>query len=87
VFTLTLPKVKLVALAPSTYVAATDVPLNGIVSCAGDPFVASTMEPATGVDEAAPGVKTALNVALLPAAIVVEVVRPVMLYPAPVTVI
>jgi hypothetical protein len=87
VLRLTFPKLKLVELAVSCVVAATEVPLKGIVSCAGDPFVVSTTDPLTGVDEAEAGVNTALNVALLPAAIVVAVDRPVTLNPLPVTLI
>lgn len=86
VFRLTLPKLKLAGLAPSAVVAATAVPVSVIVSCAGDPLVVSTIEPFTGVEEGAVGVKTAWKVALLPAAIVVDVVSPLTLNPAPVAV-
>lgn len=78
---LTLPKLKLVGLAPSTCVAAEPVPLRAIAVGEPGAFVVSEMLP-----EALPaevGAKTALNVALLPAEIVCGE-KPVILNPVPV---
>jgi hypothetical protein len=82
-FTFTVPKLKLVGFADSTFVAAIAVPVKLIVNGEGVPFVDSVIDPLTGVVEV--GVKTALNDTLPPAAIVVDVVRPVIDIPVPVT--
>ena len=84
VFTVTVPKFKLVGLAVSVRVAATAVPLRLMVRGDGVPLVVRLTEPLTLPAEV--GVKTALNVSVPPAAIVLDVVRPLMLIPAPVTV-
>lgn len=83
VFRLTVPKLRLVGFAVSVRVAATPVPLKLIVSGEGVPFVVSFTDPL--IVPADVGVNTALNDALPPAAIVVEVVRPLMLIPDPAT--
>jgi hypothetical protein len=80
----TLPKERLAGLAPSDSVAADPVPDRPIVSEDGVPLVASVMLPL--VDAEDEGVNTASNVALLPAAIVLDVERPVWLNPVPETV-
>ena len=82
---LTLPNARLVGLVTSDKVGDDPVPVRLIVSGDGVPLVVRLMVPVTAVPD--DGVKTALNVALPPAAIVVEVERPVWLKPAPVTVI
>jgi hypothetical protein len=79
--TFTVPKLKLVGFAASSRVAATPVPLRLIVNGEGVPLVVSVTDPLMVVAEV--GVKMALNVALPPAAIVVDVVSPVMLIPVP----
>ena len=71
----TFPKLKVVGFAPSDKVAAAPVPDRLITSGEGVPFVVSVMLPLTVVAEE--GVKTALKVVLPPAAIVVDVERPV----------
>ena len=71
----TLPKDRLVGFVPSDKVAVAPVPDRLITSGEGVPFVVSVMLPLTVVAE--DGVKTALNVVLPPAAIVVDVERPV----------
>jgi hypothetical protein len=71
----TLPNDKLVGLAPSDKVAAAPVPDRLMTSGEGVPFVVSVMLPFTVPLEE--GVKTASNMVLLPAAIVVDVERPV----------
>lgn len=81
--TATPPKFKLVGFAPSRKVAVWPVPARLIVSCAGEPFVTSAIDPLAAPVEV--GAKTALKVTLPPAAIVVAVERPVTLKPAPVT--
>jgi len=83
VFRLTVPKFKLVGFAVRVRVAATAVPFRLMVSGEGVPFVVSVTEPLTLPADA--GVNTALNVNVAPAAIVLDVVRPLMLIPAPVT--
>src|SRR5712692_610939 len=82
--TFTLPKLRLVGLAPSKNVAATPIPLKAIVS--GEPGALLTKETEPVTLPAAVGVNAALNVALAPAAIVCGTLRPVMLKPVPVTV-
>ena len=82
--TFTLPKLRLVGLAPSRNVAATPVPLRAIVRGEPGALLTSDTEPVTL--PAAVGVNAALNVALAPAAIVCGTLRPVMLKPVPVTV-
>ena len=71
----TFPKLKLVGFAPIKKVAADPVPDKLITSGEGVPLVVRVMLPLT-VD-AEDGVKTALKVVLPPAAIVVDVERPV----------
>jgi hypothetical protein len=82
--TLTLPKLKLDALNPSTRVAATPVPLSEIVVGELGALLTSVIDPVTL--PAALGPNTALNVAALPAPMVTGAVIPVVLNPAPVTV-
>jgi hypothetical protein len=80
----TFPKLKLVGLAPSSCVAATPVPLSPMESGEFGPLFTSEMVPVTLPTDV--GAKTALNVALAPAAIVRGVVKPVMLKLEPETV-
>ena len=82
--TFTLPKLRLVGFAPSRKVAATPVPLSGIVR--GEPGASLTKEIEPVTLPAVAGAKAALNVVLPPAAIVTGTVRPVMVKPAPDTV-
>jgi hypothetical protein len=79
----TFPKLKLVGLAASDELVMTPVPDRLITSGEGVPSVVSVMLPVTVVAE--DGVKTALNVVLLPAAIVVDVERPDSVKLAPAT--
>ena len=81
--TFTLPKLKLVVLSPSTFVEATPVPLNGIDIDGLGELLVSVIEPDTA--PAVVGAKTALNVAFLPAPIVIGALMPEILNPAPVT--
>jgi hypothetical protein len=78
VLRLTLPNAKLVGLAAKTVVAAMEFPVNGIVSCAGEPFVERTMDPGS-VPVALDGVNTASKGTLPPAGMVVAVESPVVL--------
>ena len=78
---LTFPKDRLAGLAPSSKVAADPVPDKLITRGEGVPFVVKVMEPFTVVVEE--GVKIALKLVLPPAAIVVDVLRPVWLKPVP----
>ena len=80
---LTLPKLRLVGLAPSKCVAATPVPLSEIASGEFGALLTSEMDPFTA--PADPGANTALNVVVLPALTVAGTLIPVMLNPAPVT--
>jgi len=80
---LTLPKFKAVGLAPSEKVAAAPVPARLMTSGEGVPFVVRVMLPDTVVAE--DGVKTALNVVLPPAGMVVDVERPVWVKAEPAT--
>jgi len=80
----TFPKLRVEGLAPSDKVAVAPMPDRLITSGEGVPFVVSVMLPVTvAADD---GVKTALKVALPPAAIVVDVERPVSVKPVPDTV-
>ncbi len=79
--TFTLPKLRLVGLAPSRKVAVTPVPLSGIVS--GEPGASLTKEIEPVTLPAVAGAKAALNVVLPPAAIETGTVRPEMVKPAP----
>jgi len=81
--TFTLPKLMFVGLAPSRRVGATPVPLREIAS--GEPGALLTTEMDPPAAPAAVGEKTALNVTLVPAAMVSGTVRPVMLKPVPET--
>jgi len=81
----TLPKERLVGLAPSDSVCAAPVPERPIVSVDGVPFVARVMLPVT--EEEDDGVNCALNVMLPPATIVLEGERPIWLNSVPETVI
>jgi hypothetical protein len=83
--TFTLPNERLVGLAPSNCVAACPVPERLIASDEGAPFVVRVIEPVTAPDE--DGSNVALKVALAPAAIVVDVLRPVCPNPEPETLI
>jgi hypothetical protein len=71
----TFPKLKVVGFATSVNAAAAPLPDRLITSGEGVPFVVSVMVPFTIVEE--DGVKTALNVVLPPAAMAVDVERPV----------
>src|SRR5580704_17217362 len=82
--TATLLKLKLPGFAPSKNVGAWPVPERLIVSDDGLPFVASTIEPVTA--PVVVGLNVALNVVLAPAAIVVDVLKPVWPNPVPLTV-
>lgn len=82
--TLTLPKATGDGLMVNVGCDATPVPIRLMVIGDGVPFVVSFTDPL--IVPADVGVKTALNVMLAPAAIVVEVVRPLMLMPVPATV-
>ena len=77
----TLPKLRLVGFAVSRNVAVTPVPLRAIVS--GEPGALLTSETAPLTLPAAVGVKTTLNVALLPAARVSGTLMLVRLKPLP----
>ena len=80
----TLPKLRLVGFAVSRKVAVTPVPLRAIVR--GELGALLTSETVPVTLPAALGVKTTLNVALLPAAMVRGTVMPVRLKPLPDTV-
>jgi hypothetical protein len=82
--TLTLPKLKLDELNPSTRVAATPVPLREIVVGELGALLTNVIDPVTL--PAALGPNTALNVVAFPAPMVTGAVIPVVLKPAPVTV-
>jgi hypothetical protein len=82
--TFTLPKLKLETLNVKSSVPATPVPLRPIIYGEFGASLDSEIEPVTA--PAPVGVKTALNVALLPAGIVRGALRPVMWNPLPVTV-
>jgi hypothetical protein len=79
----TFPKLRFVGFAPSRKVAATPVPLKEIAKGEAGALLTRETEPVTVPAES--GLKTTLKEALLPAAIVIGTVRPVMLKPAPVT--
>ena len=81
--TFTLPKLKLVGLAPNSRVAVTPVPLRLILSGELGESLTSDMEPETLL--ASVGVKTALNVELFPGVMVNGVVSPLRVKPLPVT--
>jgi hypothetical protein len=80
-FTVTLPKLKLVGFAPSKYVALAPVPLRGITRGEFGALLTREIEPLAL--PALVGAKSTLRVALFPAAIVVGTVRPLMLKPVP----
>src|SRR5260370_22762047 len=71
--TFTLPKLRLVGLAPSRKVATTPVPLRAMARGEPGALLTSDTEPVTL--PAAVGVNPALNVALAPAAIVCGTLR------------
>jgi len=79
--TFTLPKLRLVGLAPSKNVAATPVPLRTMARGEPGALLTSDTEPVTF--PAAVGVNAVLNVVLAPAAIVCGTLRPVRLNPVP----
>lgn len=81
--TCTFPKLKLDDETLSVCAAAVPVPVSGIAICAGDPFVASVIDPLADVAET--GVNTASKFSDPPAGIVLEVLRPEMLNPEPLT--
>lgn len=83
-FRFTVPKLKLVGFAIRVSAVATPVPLRLIVMGEGMPFVVSWMVPL--IVPGWGGANTALNIRLPPAAIVDDVVRPLMLIPVPATV-
>jgi len=80
-----LPNARLVGLAPSRRLDACPVPERLITSGEGVPFVVSVIEPLRVPDD--DGSNVALKAVLPPAAIVVDVLRPVWPNPAPVTLI
>jgi hypothetical protein len=82
--TFTLPKLKLETLNVNSSVPATPVPLRPITYGEFGASLDSEIEPVTA--PAPVGVKTALNVALLPAGIVKGALRPLIWNPLPVTV-
>jgi hypothetical protein len=77
----TLPKLKVVGLAPSDWVEATPVPLSGIAS--GEPAPLFTRETDPLSLPAEVGENTALNFTLAPTAIVIGAERPLVLNPVP----
>jgi len=79
----TFPKLKVEGVAPSDRVVVAPVPDRLITSGEGVPFVVSVMLPVAVVAE--DGVKTASKGTLPPAAIEVEVERPVSVKPVPAT--
>jgi hypothetical protein len=81
--TFTFPKLRLEVLSPSPLVAATPVPLTEMIDGELGASLTSMIDPVTL--RAALGPNTALNVAVLPAAIASGAVIPVVLKPAPVT--
>ena len=81
----TFPKLNVDGFAPSDKLAAVPVPDRLITKGEGVPFVVSVMLPVTVVE--LDGVKTALNGALPPAAIVVAAERPDSVKPGPETAI
>jgi hypothetical protein len=81
--TTTLPKATLVGLAVSEELAATPVPVRGMVVGELGALLVSTTLPLTL--PAVVGANTAVNVALCPAPIVSGRLRPLMLNPVPVT--
>ncbi len=81
--TCTLPKLKLEEEELSDSVAEVPVPLRGIDIWAGEPLVLRVMVPLDGFAEV--GANAALKFSEAPAAMVVEVVRPEMLKPDPLT--
>jgi hypothetical protein len=83
--TLTLPKLRLDVLRPNDFVAASPVPLSAMARGEFGALLLSDIEPLTA--PAAVGANTALNVADLPAAILNGALMPVVLKPAPATVI
>jgi hypothetical protein len=80
---LTFPKLRLVGLAVNVKLAATPVPVKDIV--AGEPGALLVTVTVPGRFPAVVGANSALNAAFAPAASVVGVARPLMLYPAPLT--
>jgi len=81
VFSVCVPKPKLAGFALNVRVAAKPVPVRLIVIDKGAPFVVSCTDPVTA--PALVGANAALNARLPPAAIVEDVVSPLMLIPAP----
>ena len=81
--TFTFPKDRLEALSPRTWVAATPVPLREIASGELGALLTRDIDPLTL--PAALGANTALNIEVLPAAMLSGTVSPVVLKPAPVT--
>src|SRR2546428_2533243 len=79
--TFTFPKLRLAGFAPSRKVAATPVPLSGIVR--GEPGALLTKEIEPVTLPAVVGAKAALNVVLPPAASVSGRDKPLMLNPVP----
>src|SRR2546426_6981990 len=82
--TFTLPKLRLVGLAPSKNVAATPVPLRAMVR--GEPGALLAMDKIGGAHASTPVALEARMAAPASAAIVCGTLRPVMLKPVPVTV-
>ena len=78
----TLPKLKLVGLAPSKVLAASPVPLKGIANGELGALLRRARDPAALPEDG--GAKTTLNAALFPAAIVNGTFSPEVLNPAPV---
>lgn len=80
---LTLPKLKFVVLNPNTLVEATPVPVRAMARGELGALLTSVIDPETAPAEV--GAKTALNAAVVPAAIVTGALMPEMLNPVPVT--
>ena len=79
--TFTFPKIKFAGFSPRRRVAATPVPLSEMANGEPGALVTSETDPVTLPEEL--GAKTALNVVVLPGAIVTGTTRPVMLKPVP----
>lgn len=81
--TFTFPKLKLAGFAPSRKVGITPVPVREMANGVPGALLTSETEPVTLPADV--GENTALNMPVLPAAIVTGTARPVMLKPAPET--
>jgi len=79
--TFTFPKIKFAGFAPRRKVAAAPVPLREMANGEPGALVTSEIDPVTLPEEF--GANTALNVVVLPGAIVTGITKPVMLKPVP----